>query len=63
MSCFHKLMVLSPERRDGLTKYRYQCMDCGKLLKIHSGIIVARTESEARKYFKNKETHEQGDTQ
>jgi hypothetical protein len=50
--CFHKLAVLSDERRGGLTKYRYVCLECGKYLKIHSGIVVAKTEQEAKAYLK-----------
>lgn len=46
----HKLLVLSGDRRGAMMQYRYMCLECGKWLKIQSGIIVARTDAEAKAY-------------
>jgi hypothetical protein len=51
MGCSHKLQVLPEGRRGAMMQYRYSCLACGKYLKIHSGVIVARTEKEVRAYF------------
>ncbi len=51
--CFHKLFVLPDSRRGAMMQYRYTCLECGKYLKILSGVIVARTEAEVKRYFVN----------
>lgn len=45
----HKLR----KRREG-TRLPYVCLECGKELKLLSGILVARNDAEAEDYFKRR---------
>jgi len=47
--CNHKVRTLRAGSRD-----RYECLECGRRLRILNGVIVARTSKEAWEYINKK---------
>lgn len=53
--------VSSISSKAGGGYYRYECMDCGRWLKIASGILVALTDTEAEAYLDRKRQRQKGE--